>query len=244
MGVTDLRLPGFRKLPPEVRHMIWILLLDAPAVWHTAHPHVNLQAHGPVLRMQPVGAAPFQVGLVNRETRALMEAMYTKHLASGGVGGKGTYTISPEAAYWLIPELTIICMGCPSRATDFLDIFRAHERLPLLHVVLHWSDIVDVIRVSLSLATKCPNLATFIMHGAEIQGINRPCGCESDPSQAMADAYAYIADWEEVDDMPYEEHPDVDWLDWTVSEYFDTPQTKVFPRLHFLPPEIKWVVPE
>ncbi|KAJ6787086.1 hypothetical protein PWT90_09781 [Aphanocladium album] len=233
--IQEVSFPQFQRLPPEIRHHIWRDALCQWAVWYTSHPHVNLQAHGLRIRMKPVGAAPYQVGLVCKESRHLMKRSYQKLLACGG---------RPEASsstpvYWLIPELTIVYLGCTSRATDFLEIFHAHQSLPLRHLVLHWSDLVDVTRFSHSLVCKCPDLQTFTLHAADRRTTPDMCRCDSPLSRDLAAWYTTIAAWE-ADALPYKEHPESDMLHWSVGEYFgDRDEDVEGPRLHFLPFELQ-----
>lgn len=221
--------PHFQQLPPEIRHDIWRQALEQWAVWYTSHPHVNLQARGLRIRMKPVGAAPYQVGLVCKESRHLMEGLYTK-LPTGG---------DSSTVYWLIPDLTVVYLGCTPRATDFLEIFHAHDSLPLRHLVLHWSDLVEVTRFSHSLVGKCPDLQTFTLHAEDRRTTPDLCRCNSPLSQHLAEWYTTIAAWDE-ETLPYEEHPESDMLHWSIGEYFGDRNEEIEgPRLHFLPSELR-----
>ncbi|KAJ3486451.1 hypothetical protein NLG97_g6614 [Lecanicillium saksenae] len=224
----------FQQLPPEIRHHVWREALCKWAVWYTSHPHVNLQAHGLRIRMNPVGSAPYQAGLVCKESRYLMKGLYQKLLACGGSSASDSTPV-----YWLIPELTIVYLGCTSRATDFLEIFHAHQSLPLRHLVLHWSDLVDVTRFSHSLVCKCPDLQTFTLHAADRRTTPDMCRCDSPLSRHLADWYMTIAAWE-AKELPYKEHPESEMLHWSVGEYFgDREEDVEGPRLHFLPYELQ-----
>ncbi|ATY65634.1 transport SEC13 [Cordyceps militaris] len=206
--------PLFQQLPPEIRRHIWQEALCEWAVWYTSHPHVNLQASGLFIRMRPVGIAPFHVGLACQESRHLMEGLYTKLLAGGGGSAA-----SPAAVYWLIPERTITYLGCTARAVDFLDIIHAHQSLPLRHLVLHWSDLLDVTRFSHNLVYQCPDLQTLTLHAADRGTTPELCRCDSPLSQHLADWYITVASWQD-ETLPYVEHPESEMLNWSVGEYF------------------------
>ncbi len=225
--------PQFPCLPPEIRHHVWRQALCEWAVWYTSHPHVNLQASGLRIRMKPVGVAPYKAGLACQESRHLMKKLYTKLLA-----GSGASAASPSAVYWLIPDRTIVYMGCTARATDFLDVIHAHQSLPLRHLVLHWNDLVDLTRFSHSLVYQCPDLQTFTVHATDRETTPDLCRCDSPLSQHLADWYTVIAAWED-ETLPYLEHPESDMLHWSVGEYFgDRDEDTMGPRLHFLPSEL------
>lgn len=239
--VPPRRFTLFQHLPAEIRHYVWYDALCDWAVWYTSHPHVNLHARGPGIRMRPVGAAPYQAGLACRESRALMQRLYTKLPCRASRDSlRGEERGGDAAVYWVIPDRTILYLGCPSRATDFLEIFHAHQSLPLRHLVLHWSDLVDLIRFSHSLAQRCTNLQTFIMHAADRKTTPDLCRCESPLSQGLADWYASIVAWDAGSKPPYMEHPDSALLHWSVGEYFgDRDEEFEGPKLHFLPAELK-----
>ncbi|OAA62967.1 protein transport protein SEC13 [Cordyceps fumosorosea ARSEF 2679] len=227
--------PLFQELPPEIRHYVWQEALCQWVVWYTSHPHINLQASGLLIRMKPVGVAPYLVGLACQESRRLMERLYTKLLA--GAGGSGAS--SPTAVYWLIPDRTIVYLGCTARATDFMDIIHAHQSLPLRHLVLRWSDLVDVTRFSHSLVHQCPDLRTFTLHATDRETTPELCRCDSPLSQHLADWYTTIASWED-EALPYIEHPEAEMLNWSVGDYFgDRDEEFEGPRLHFLPSRLE-----
>ncbi|XWX01940.1 hypothetical protein V2A60_009972 [Cordyceps javanica] len=224
----------FKRLPPEIRHHVWREALCQWAVWYTSHPHINLQASGLLIRMKPVGVAPYHVGLACQESRQLMERLYTKLLAGGG-----RFESSPTAVYWLIPDQTIVYLGCTARATDFIDLLHAHQSLPLRHLVLHWSDLVDVTRFSHSLVSQCPDLRTFVLHATDRKTTPELCRCDSPLSAHLADWYTTIASCKD-EVLPYVEHPESDMLHWSVGEYFgDRDEEIEGPRLHFLPSELQ-----
>lgn len=226
--------PLFQQLPPEIRRHIWQEALCEWAVWYTSHPHVNLQASGLFIRMRPVGIAPFHVGLACQESRHLMEGLYTKLLAGGGGSAA-----SPAAVYWLIPERTITYLGCTARAVDFLDIIHAHQSLPLRHLVLHWSDLLDVTRFSHNLVYQCPDLQTLTLHAADRGTTPELCRCDSPLSQHLANWYITVASWQD-ETLPYVEHPESEMLNWSVGEYFGDRNEEVEgPRLHFLPSKLQ-----
>lgn len=228
------RFSQFQYLPPEIRHYIWRQALCEWAVWYTSHPHINLQASGLLIRMKPVGVAPYHVGLACQESRHLMQGLYTKLLAGGAGSGA-----SPTAVYWLIPDRTIMYLGCTARATDFLDVIHAHQSLPLRHLVLHWSDLVNLTRFSHGLVYQCPDLRTFTLHASEREITPGLCRCDSPLSQHLADWYTIIAAWE-GETLPYLEHPESEMLHWSVGEYFgDRDEETAGPKLHFLPPELQ-----
>lgn len=162
-----------------------------------------------------------------------MELLYTKLPGFVDRAAEG----ASAATYWLMPERTIVYLGCPGRATDFIDIMHAHQTLPLRHVVLQWSDIVDMIRFCHSLARNCPDLQTFILHAVERTKV---CRCESLLSRALADWYTTITSWRHPG-LPYQEHVDAEMLLWSVGEYFGDREDEHVkgPELHFLPIELK-----
>ncbi|KAK8148464.1 hypothetical protein G3M48_010085 [Beauveria asiatica] len=226
--------PLFRQLPPEIRRHVWREALGEWAVWYTSHPHINLQASGLLIRMKPVGEAPFRVGFVCQESRQLMKRMYTKLLPSGSDSRS-----SSTVVYWLIPDRTIVYLGCTARATDFLDIIQAYKSLPLRHLVLRWSDLVGVTRFSHSLAYQCPELQSFTLHAADRETTPELCRCDSPLSKHLADCYVTITAWKDRT-LPYLEHPESELLNWSVGECFGGRDEEMDgPRLYFLPSKLQ-----
>ncbi len=192
----------FKYLPPELRDQVWRYALAEWSVWAPTHAHFNLSVH-PVITMEPLGQGAYAVGQACRESRELMKRVYV-----GLEPGKGHK--APGCHYWLHPDRTILYLGCSSRATDFVEILHAHERLNIAHVVLRvCQDWVEVSRFVYILARSCPDVKTLVLHSIDRKrNASRVCWCEK-PDSSLADLYkAVVLHRDGLGHLPYEESPD------------------------------------
>lgn len=240
----------FKYLPPELREQVWRHALSEWSVWAPTHAHFNLSVK-PIITMEPLGRGAYEVGRVCRESRELMRRIYV-----GLKPGKGRG--EPSGDYWLHPERTILYLGCSSRATDFIEILHAHERLNVAHVVLRvCQDWVEVSRFVYILARNCPDVKTLVLHSIDHKrNASKVCWCEK-PDPGLADLYKTVVSHGSGSEMPYEESPDGSRFRLSFSEFFgecesedededeETPggedikrDDSSFPNLHFLPPEV------
>ncbi|KAK3177698.1 GTPase-activating protein S13 [Lecanicillium sp. MT-2017a] len=203
----------FKYLPPELREQVWRYALSEWSVWAPTHAHFNLSVK-PIITMEPLGRGGYDVGRVCRESRELMRRTYVGLKPGRGRG-------EPSGDYWLHPERTILYLGCSSRATDFIEILHAHERLNVAHVVLRvCQDWVEVSRFVYILARNCPDVKTLVLHSIDHKrSASKVCWCET-PDPGLADLYKTVVSHGSGSEMPYEESPDGSRFRLSFSEFF------------------------
>lgn len=224
---TATSFPRFSALPPELRLQIWEAALSAPAVWIAGWGEATesssaadsaTSASRRSLAMTPVGAAPYLAGLASRESRRVMERMFSRPIR----GRDGSATNG--APYWMGLDTTLIYLGVTAAAASglVLEFFDMGELSGFKHVGLPYDHFGSVARTCQRLAALCPGLQTLVVRPIS------PTKHQQPPSLETAADDAAIA--RHTGPEPECGEIDVLYLRTLLLEYFgDSP-----PQLHVL----------
>ncbi|KAI9652037.1 MAG: hypothetical protein M1829_001974 [Trizodia sp. TS-e1964] len=143
----------FSVLPPEIRLQIWSRALSDCAVWSAVYSPTHKRSF-----LSFVGPAPYLAGLASRESRRVLEQIYSKPVQGAKTG-----------VCWINMEHTVISLGPTSNANAVMDSFPADDLARLKHVAFMWNSFGELARVCQRLATSCPALSTIIINQVKIK---------------------------------------------------------------------------
>lgn len=162
------RFPLFRALPPELRLGVWRQALLAPTVWSvdvdwvgdwdTYEHFSNISKLD--LSLSPMGPASYLAGFACKESRQLMQQLFTKPL-------RGSSVAVESRIYWINWDTTIVHLGnylnlelatCSAKGT-----FSEDEILHFRHISLDWTGFLKDGLACRLLAKRCPDIRTLII---------------------------------------------------------------------------------
>lgn len=208
----------FQALPPELRMKIWSDALSERTVWAA----VSRDSGGcSSWAMAYVGQAPYLAGLACRESRRLLEKLYTSPLRGPGLA-------TSFGACWVNLESTVVYLGSSYNATELIEAFSVDGLARFRHVALQWYQFDRLARTCQRLAETCPALRTIIIQRGESGDITSE-SVRDDLDPDLAAYYATIPG--SVDPETSHDKLDVSHFRSLLLEYFgDSP-----PRICLVP---------